>query len=73
MLNKFVCLKCLTTFFLVYVKTARFLVPLIVLGKWKVFAEVKIHRKRFQGAQIRRARRAEKARTARGRVRHEDT
>ena len=47
--------------------------PLIVLGKWKVFAEVKIHRKRFQGAQIRRARRAEKARTARGRVRHEDT
>ena len=33
--------------YLTHIKIARFVVPLIVLGKWKVFAELQIHAKKI--------------------------
>ena len=48
--------------FLTHIKTAMFVVPLIVLRKWKIFARLQIHPKKIEGRKNK-ARKVHKERT----------
>ena len=48
--------------FLTHIKTTMFVVPLIVLRKWKIFARLQIHPKKIEGRKNK-ARKVHKERT----------